>query len=213
MRKLLTACRMVKAANIYALDFNLLPQLDSYRVFLSLGDEIKTALAKLPETLARANGACHHCHKVRSDGPIEAKESALRSALAELVSMEESLGRDLNNAGIGAAPVKITESQNPLLHIVRELRNLEIHLQTSRLKSVEKEVTYVGDNYQIDIWVAGDITESGFMKLRNAKRYKREDVVKMVDWFNWAQKEWGINQLIYRAVVEYCRMIIKTYSL
>lgn len=205
---------MAQAANIYALDFNLLPRLDSYRVFLSLDDEIKKALAKLPETLARANGACHHCHEVRDDGgAIEARESALRSALAEFVSMEESLGRDLNNAGIGAAPVKITESQNPLLHVVRELRNLEIHLQTSRLKSVVKEVTYVGDNYHHDIWVAGDITESDFMKLRNARRYQRDDVVKMVDSFNRAQKKWGIDQLIYRAVAGYCRMIIKTYSL
>lgn len=200
---------------MYALDFNVLPRLDSYRVFLSLDDGIKKALSRLPETLARANGACHHCHEVRDDdaGAVEARESALRSALAEFVSMEESLGRDLNNAMIGAAPVKITESQNPLLHIVRELRNLEIHLQTSRLKSVTKEVTYVGDNYQLDIWVAGDITESDFMKLRNARRYKRDDVVKMVDWFNRAQKEWGVDQLIYRAVVEYCRMIIKTYYL
>lgn len=204
---------MAKAAKVYALDFGLLPQLDSYRVFLSLDDEIKTALAKLPETLARAKGACHHCHGVRSDGAIEAKESALRSALAEFVSMEESLERDVNNARVVAAPVKITESQNPLLHSIRELRNLEIHLQTSRLKSVEKPVIYVGDNCQTDIWVVGDIAESDFMKLRNAKHYKRDDVVEMVDWFNWAQKEWGIDQLIYRAIVEYCRMIIKTYNL
>lgn len=205
---------MAQAANVYALDFDLLPRLDSYRVFLSLDAEIKKALAKLPETLARANGACHYCHEIRDDGrAIEARESALRSALAEFVSMEESLGRDLSSAGIGAAPVKITESQSPLLHIVRELRNLEIHLQTSRLKSVVKEVTYVGDNYQLNIWVAGDITESDFMKLRNARRYKRDDLVKMVEWSNRAQKKWGIDQLIYRAIVEYCRMIIKVYSL
>jgi hypothetical protein len=51
------------------------------------------------------------------------------------------------------------------------------------------------------------------MKLRNSKRYKRDDVVKMVDWFNGAQKKWGIDQLIYRAVVEYCRILIKAYSL
>src|ERR1041385_3698460 len=203
---------MAKAAKVYALDFGLLPRLGSYRVFLSLGDEIERALAKLPDTLARANGACHHCHGVGGDGAIEAKESALRSALADFVSMEDSWGRDLTKAGMVAAPIKVIVSQNPLLHITRELRNLEIHLQTSRLKPLEKEVTYAGDNRRIDIWVVGDIAESDFMKLRNANRYKRDDVVKMIDWFNWAQKQWGIDQLIYRAVVEYCRMIIKTYN-
>lgn len=204
---------MAQPANIHALDFNLLPQLDTYRVFLSLDDEIKRALSKLPETLARANSACHRCDEARGDGAAETKGAALRSALAEFVSMEEALARDLNNAGIAAAPVKITESQNPLLHVVREFRNLETHLQTSRLRSLMKEVTYGGTNHQLDIWIVEDITESDFMKLRNSKRYKRDDIVKMVDWFNEAQKKWGIDQLIYRAVVEYCRLLIKAYSL
>src|SRR5438552_618665 len=179
---------MAKPPKIYTLDFSLLPQLDFYFVFLSLNEKTRTSLAKLPQTLARANGACHFCHGVRSDGAIETKESYLRAALAEFVSMEESLERDLNNAGIVAAPIKIYESHNPFLHIVRELRNLELHLQTSKLKSVEKDVIYVSENHQIDIWIAEDITESDFMKLRNAKHYKRDDVVKMIAWFNWAQK-------------------------
>lgn len=211
------------------LDFDLLPNFNSSSAWYSLNNELRTSMAKFPQTIDRAESSLHFCWAIDNGSvvfektdtrSVKRREGYLRASLAEFVSMEETLKRDLTPLkrdltplGISATPLKINHSKNPLLHMIRELRNFEIHLYSSKLSSATRTAIYANENIEIDIWMVGDIQESNFRKLRNARNYDDKDISKLIDWFNNAQKHWGIHDLIHRAVTAYCDEIKTTYSL
>lgn len=205
-----------------SLDFNLLPDLSSSSAWILLSDELEASITKLPETYDRAESALHFCWSItgaldvyeRTDPKsIKRREGYLRASLAEFVSMEETLARDLVSIGTNSTPIKINHSLNPLLHIIRELRNFEIHLHSASLSSEIREVIFANTNSEIDIWMVGDLLEADFRKLKNAKLYNNSDIPKMLDWFSQAQKGWGVHDLVYRSIVIYCEEIKRAYSL
>jgi len=57
------------------------------------------------------------------------------------------------------------------------------------------------------------IKVSDFNDLDNAKYYNEEEIIIMLDWFEQAQNEWGINEIIFRAVNYFCMEIIEFYQL
>ncbi|MBD1925984.1 hypothetical protein H6F74_06760 [Trichocoleus sp. FACHB-90] len=118
----------------YILDFSLLPDL-KYSVWLyTLGNEIENSLRALPKTLGRAEAAMFFVYQLAcSDDSGPRKEAYLRAALAEFVSMEEMLARDLANLGKSEPILKCIDTKDPLIHIAKALRNLEIHLQSSKM--------------------------------------------------------------------------------
>jgi hypothetical protein len=61
--------------------------------------------------------------------------------------------------------------------------------------------------------VVSDLTVEKFNKLDNAKHYTQEDKKKMVDWFNEAQPDWGVEDLLFRAICELASWIVSTYAL
>jgi hypothetical protein len=120
--------------------------------------------------------------------------------------------------GIKAQSIKITDLPNPLLHLMRELRNLEIHLTSSQLSKANKDVTVIifdaEHQSQTTVWTVNDLTVEKFQELRYARnRYTKEEIEKMVNWFNEAQYDWGVSDLLFRAIVEWASAIVKTYSL
>jgi len=204
------------------LDFTLLDRRNYREVFVVLPDEIKNALEVLPETCARFEGAVRFCWYVsgttdvlHADEPkaTRMREAFLRASLAEYVSVEDTLKRDLLKIGSNAKPIKIRDLANPLLHLVRELRNLEIHLTSSQLSSSKKRVRFAGQEHETTIWTVNDLTVQKFEELQNAKHYSKEDIERMVNWFNEAQYDWGVEHLAFRAIVEWASAIVKTYSL
>ena len=199
---------------MYQLDFSLLPTFEQSTAWMSLPEHIESALKALASTHGRARGALHFAYGVwngYSHYGVKEREANLRASLAEFVSMEEALKRDLLPSM--GRPILISSSSNPLLHVTRELRNLEIHLHSATLTSAQKNAMFAGENVQIQIWVADDITEAQFKQLRNSKFYSNADIKRMLNWFNASQKEWGIADLIFRSVCEYGSNIIAKYGL
>ncbi len=159
------------AKRVHNLDFSLLPDLSSTSAWYSLDEVTWVSLTRLPETIDRVHGALHFCYMVNSgenvragQGPetIKNRESYLRASLAEFVSIEETLERELLNAGLRGKSIKLYDSLNPMVHIVRELRHLEIHLQTRELSAVDKEVIFGGKRHRIQVWITGNISVTSF---------------------------------------------------
>jgi hypothetical protein len=124
----------------------------------------------------------------------------------------------LVKGGIEAKALRISDLPNPLLHLMRELRNLEIHLTSSQLSKAKKDVTVIlfdtEHQSQTTIWTVSDLTVEKFQELGyTKKRYSEEEIREMVTWFNEAQHDWGVNDLLLRAIVEWASAIIKTYCL
>lgn len=179
-------------------------------------------LSILPETVNRASIAVKFCwfatvspddllHCGDAEKCRALREGFLRAALAEFVSMEDALGRDLQRAGIKET-FRIYESENPHLHIVRELRNLEVHLRSTELKAELRTYTYAdrdmkpvpGSNHESRIWTSDLLRPEDLMRLNNAKYYSRADLDRMCEWFNEAQLSWGLPDVVFRAVLSYC---------
>ena len=209
------------------LDFALLERPTSRGIFVCLPPEIEKAIEVLPETSARFEGAIKFCWYVSATPDVlfadepkatRIREAFLRASLAEYVSVEDTLKRDLVKVGINEQAIRISDLPNPLLHLMRELRNLEIHLTSSQLSKAKKDVTVIlldaEHQSQTTIWTVNDLTVEKFQELRYAKnRYSEEEIREMVSWFNEAQYDWGVPDLLFRAIVEWASAIIKTYSL
>jgi hypothetical protein len=64
------------------------------------------------------------------------------------------------------------------------------------------------------VWTIDDLTVERFQKPRGVKdHYSPAEVEAMVKWFNVAQRDWGVNDLLLRALCEWASVIVRTYSL
>jgi hypothetical protein len=91
----------------------------------------------------------------------------------------------LVKGGIEAKALRISDLPNPLLHLMRELRNLEIHLTSSQLSKAKKDVTVIlfdtEHQSQTTIWTVSDLTVEKFQELGyTKKRYSEEEIREMV---------------------------------
>ncbi len=195
-------------------DFSLACDLSWGHLIRKLKPELNAKLAQFPETHDRAVGAFWFSHLL--DGEplgLKQRESYLRAGLAEFVSMQDSLARDLKHAQISAQPLKIRECQEPEVHIFQYLRNLELHLQTSQVVSGRMNVVAGENELEITTWFIGDLDFALVAEARNAAWYSEPDLRSLVEWFNNAQKAWGIDELLRRAVIAYATRIVELYSL
>lgn len=213
------------------LDFSLLTRPDSRSMFVSLPPELEKSIEPLTETSARIEGALKFCwyigtnkDSLHSDDELKIlrrREAFMRASLAEYVSIEDVIKRDLLRLGKikkTEQPYKIINSENPMLHITRELRNLEIHLISSKISESKKDVFLrlnEGEKQiQTSIFTIGDLTVKKFKSLKFAKkRYSESEIKKMIQWFNEAQQDWGVNDIIFRSICEVTSEIVKKYSL
>lgn len=205
---------------MHCLDFTLLPDLFYGSWMINLGSEVEEGMQPFVETLTRAQSAIRLCYELAcSEAYSQRKEAFFRGALAEFISMEETLERDLRALGLSVHALKLTDSNDPLLHIAKALRNLETHVQSSGILSDKKAYWFgpidrpeVGKEMTHEVRYIQDITAEAFSRLRNAKNYRTEDVIKLLAWFNEAQKLWGVYELIRLAILRHCKRIIDTYS-
>lgn len=183
-------------------------------------------MRQFPLAAERAFCATHFCWRICSsidqmfEDPTVLRQGFMRASLAEFVGMEEALKRDLPRLAIPAAPIKANDGNRPLLHIIRELRNFELHLHSSPLTRQITQVLWPGPMdakeegtpFEYQGWIIDDLTESQFRLLNNARHYRGDDIRQLVAWFNSAQREWGIHDLILRAIETFCIDIISHYA-
>ena len=192
------------------LDFKLVPPLESGSMFAALSPDVDQKLAVYPATYDRAKGAltfsARMCNVPTSpDGSdVKIREAYCRASLGEFVSMEESIGYD---DPTGNHP-KIVNSQNPLLHMMKQLRNLQFHILSKALSSGEQPIVWSEQQSTMQFWYVDDISIVEFDRLRDQNRYSKKDKVKMIDWFNLEQRKWGVTQLILEAVNAYANEIL-----
>lgn len=200
---------------------------DSHQIFVCLPDKIEKAIDVLPETSTRFLAALKFCSYASATPDIlfldepkatRLREAFLRASLSEFVSIEDTLERDLETLAIPKKPIRIFNLKHPLLHIMRVLRNLEIHLTSHQLSQSKKDVVMAfGEtehHTQTTVWTIDDLTVERFQKPRGVKdRYSPTEIEEMVKWFNVAQGDWGVNDLLFRALCEWASAIVRTYSL
>src|SRR5215208_4202399 len=100
------------------LDFSLLTRPKFRELYLGLPPEIEEAIKVFPETSARFEGALKFCWYISATPDVlfaeepqatRVREAFLRASLAEYVSIEDTLKRDLEKLNTKAKPIKITD--------------------------------------------------------------------------------------------------------
>ena len=209
------------------LDFSLVPDLSRSAVFYTMSDGLAARLRAFPEAYDRAWGTLHLGYNISGDETtlrthaenlMRAREAHLRAALSEFVGMEAALTRDLVRRHDGRTAIKSSDTANPLPHIIRELRNLELHLHSSTMSVLEGTASWQPpdtpdrEEFPHHSWYIDNVGREALASLRNASLYHPAELRQLVDWFNEAQSVWGVAELIRLAVEDYGGRIVQTYA-
>ena len=139
---------------------------------------------------------------------LRRREMYLRAALSEFASMEYALRIDRPKP---SDVHKIRASANPLLHVVRALRDMNVHLASSRLAQRSRPAVWPIKpdpvHFDFDLWVITEL-EPGALGNRTGVSYASGDVQRLIDWFMPAQAEWGVHHLVRLAVLAYSREVL-----
>jgi len=208
-----------------SLDFALVPDCSFRPIFYDLPPELKANLEKiLPQTYERIDGALKLAWFVMGDERIlhaseprilRIRQSFLRAALTEFASAEDVLKREVKIKYSEKSPLLFRDCAHPHIRVVRELRNLEVHLQSSPLNPSQIQcLLQLGErsgSTQDTIWLLEPLTIANFQSLKNAKYYSKAEIEQLVNWFNQAQSVWGITHVFFLAVKTYSELLEDRY--
>lgn len=217
------------------LDFSHLPVFVGAPLFCCIDAEIEESLRPLRDTHARIRCASRflqqfgapagHLH-VYEDELLPMWAGYLRAALMEYAGMEEASRRDLRRLGRADAAVSILDTRNAMLAVVRELRNLQVHVVQAAFDSSQKQAvlrTIVPD-HAADALRALGYEESHAMEIitipradlellleRPPRRVAPADWSLAIQWLDEAQNRWGIRDVILASVEEYATAISQSF--
>lgn len=208
----------------YSLDFGLLPEILDYSPWLyQLADDKAKAIERLSTVHQRMEGALYFATKFHGEAHKTHKLALLRASFSEFAAIEEVLPDDIQMVGISAPPFSIAQSFNPLFHLLKQLRNYNMHIASSTVGRTESRTVRFGKHDPLDTKstieyedtepVVENLSLLEFNRLREALRYSEEDKQRMLEWFNSSQQKWGVNHLVYLAVNQVSDLLVARYGL
>lgn len=194
------------------LDFDALPSIVRHRLFYGIPPYIEEPLAqvRLPETLDRLRAASLFLGHVSAEDPEWRSRAYLRAGLSEFRSVAQALHWDLGRRAVHS-PEK---SRNPLIHLVFRLRRLAVYVANARTspREVTASIT-LGDHTtaaDISILLIDDLR--GYLTRERLDAYRTEDIVRLCEWFDNEQQQWGASQVLDIGVLQYCQELVDVYA-
>jgi len=134
----------------------------------------------------------------------------VRATLAEFCSIEECIKQLYPQ--LDASLYQLHKTNNPAFHVLKLLRNYNIHLSDSTLS--EKSISIVlaskpDSEHDISVLYIDNLDSSKLSKLQSAKHYSIEEIDTFIEVFNDKQHEFGVAQLLIAIVVQYSEFIAK----
>ena len=141
----------------------------------------------------------------------------LRAALMEFVGMEDCLPGDLRRLGQKRAALRMYDTGNAMLIMLRELRHVHVHVGCARTIRAEREAIIRSRNRD-DVETTVDVItvpRSDLEQLRDArhsKRFQSGELLAAIEWLDEAQGQWGIRDVVVSAVNEWAREILRAHG-
>ncbi|HAS6762880.1 TPA: hypothetical protein GRI81_08110 [Vibrio parahaemolyticus] len=189
------------------LDFSLATNVEHGYLLLPEPDKNLSDFSKVYE---RIQSIIYHCSMVSGE-PVKhcistpAKEAShIRAALCEFIGIEDLIQQlypKIKKSAYGTY-----KSNNPTLHMIRLLRNYNIHIQNSQTaKKSIKVRTLIPESgeFDIDVMFISNLTVDGVKQLNSAKNYTDSQLEAMVNDFNFQQHEFGVITLIIKVAIDY----------
>lgn len=208
-------------------DLSLLTTWTHSHAWYRLDEEVATSLQALPCASARIQNSIKFLQfsaggeqllQAPAEDMPRLREGFLRAALTELVSVEDVLPLDLATGSSARRTLRMNDSPLPLLHLVRELRNHELHLYNNPLSTFSTELLWghvdrpsEARPLTVTEFVLEGITPASFAALRNARSYTQAEIEAMVGWFDKTQRTWGVQEVLLRAANDYAAELCREF--
>jgi len=180
-------------------------------LFRQLGDSKYKSALSIEEINERILNSCMFSGKISVEQDQGFQCGLVRASIAELVSIEELPVVKLHNAG---KPFRLNTTEHPLLCIVKELRNLQMHLSSVQLSEFSKDLLCGRPDkpenaipVTRELFFINNLKVSDFESLRNYNNYDVSQFKEALTWFDAEQKEWGISELLEQASYVYAESL------
>jgi hypothetical protein len=107
---------------------------------------------------------------------------------------------------------EIYKSNNPLYHLIKILRNTQMHLRnitlladTTNLRYENEEYHKIIGDFDAYIYISQELTLEDLTNFKNKKRYKESDLQEMLDWMNREQRVFGIQNIIFLGLQDFIK--------
>ena len=187
--------------------------IDKISIFLQFDDNKYKQAISIPEIQERLLNSCMFAGKISVEKNQSFQCGLVRASIAELVSLEElPIVRQHNKN----QPFWLNATEHPLLCIVKELRNMQMHLSSVELNEFKKDLLWGRQDkpedatpISKDMFFISNLEISDFVTLRNFKNYDPIQFKDALTWFDTEQKEWGISELLTQASYIYAESLSK----
>lgn len=218
----------MKTKQMRSIDLSLFPKLGKIHAWISMDDAIARHIKRLRRVSDRVFNAMRFLWFSQYDAEHmglgreadRLREGFMRAMLAELVSVEEVLPMDLEDIGMKARVLKLHHTPLPHVHLIREMRNHELHLHHNKLLAFQRNLLWgrmdqpeKATATTVNLWVLDGVSFESFSKLKNAELYLPSDLKSMIDWFNETQNEWGVHEILLLAINDYAATLCEEYRL
>jgi hypothetical protein len=192
------------------IDLSRAPTIDKGHVFLQLDRATANTIAAWPEIDHRLDNALRFACMISGDHEQRFRCALIRATLTELVSVEDVQRALVANGRWKEPIIKLNSSADPLLCISRELRNIEVHIVSSTVAHERRKLLWgqhdkpeeaTSVNWAVH-WI-DNLSLSNFQKLKFYSNYEQTAFESALKWFDAAQRDWGIVELLYRTISIY----------
>lgn len=198
--------------------FDHLPTFERTPLFVSLDEGIDQRLRTLPDTYARCNAALRFnlwgplkadMLGVREEELVSMQAACFRASLMEFVGMEEALPSEVTSA------LHIRDTRNAMLVVLRELRNIQVHVTQSDFISTKRPAVLRWNQKEHEHeLIALTIPQADLDRLRNKRKishYDRADFERAIAWLERAQEHWGIHDVLLQGIWTYARFVVDAH--
>jgi hypothetical protein len=128
--------------------------------------------------------------------------------------MQDSAMRAFRRMNKGQPTPKLSESRNPLIHLMYALRHINVH--TIPLPSTVGEVTIIfqptSEEIPYDAVMLTDVTIQDLLRSGEIRDfYEKRDLERSCEWLMEAQRVFGIAEVFSLGVRAYCMEIFTKY--
>lgn len=128
----------------------------------------------------------------------------IRASLSEFIALEDYISSTHN--GVARDRHKIYKTSDPILHMIKLLRNYNIHISNNECNNKSMEVmipNFPENTLVIQVPYISNLQLEDLQLVRDARFYSDAMLRKMIDCFNHEQNKYGIDTLIIKAALQY----------
>ncbi len=193
------------------IDLGKLFYIEKVSLFLEFDSKRRSPAISMPLIAERLLNSCSFASSISVEESSEMRCGLVRASISELVSLEElPVVAELNSGN----PYRLSSTSHPLLCLIKELRNVQMHLSSIEMSESEKDMLLGNPDKPEDarkivrrICFIDNLKLDQFESLRNYKKYSSSDFSEALEWFDSEQRRWGISELLRQAAYLYAESL------